>query len=147
MPEKATPRSTDPAVASSTKEKPSGDFPKSLTILAQTLIAVGGLAVIETFRSFLRASVPSINFLVIFVLIGFGLLRRQPMSRSLAFYTAGGVFVFYLMSIIYRVFGPNAQVDQLSGFFFWLTSVSATVVSGWAVYTLNRPSVVRLFND
>lgn len=148
---------TAPAETDTSRQKPAKkagsevkkNYPTGLTILAQTLVVLGGIACVESINSFLRASVPSINFLVIFVFIGLGLLNRHPLSRSLAFYSALGVFIFYLSSLLFRtmIVQQGGVPPGFEGFLFWLTTVTAIGASGWALYTLNRPSVRRLFRS
>lgn len=127
-----------------TAEAEAPAYPQELKILAFSYLGLGVLALIQSLHSFFSADVPSINFLVIFLIIGLGLLRSHPLARSIAFYCALLVFAFYLACIVFKFFvdHPTNVIDSI---LFWIISTCAVGASGWAIFLLNRADVVRLF--
>lgn len=120
---------------------------KGLELLTWCFFLLGGLAVYETLHGLLKAPVPSINLLIVFVVIGFGLKRREARARRSAIMTAGGAFVFYLLNVIYKLANKMQGMDFGDKILFWIMSVFAIISAGWALFTLNRPAVKRLFDS
>ncbi len=145
MPE-TTPAPTSPEApvtpTHSTADQPA---PRGLDALALCFMLLGGLAAYETLVSFLQATIPSINFLVVFILIGIGLKRRTAWARTWALRCAAFVFCFYLGSAAYKILN-KVEMQMGDKILFGTMTLLALIASGWALYTLNRPSIKARFS-
>lgn len=121
--------------------------PAGLDVLTWCFLVLGGLAGFESLNSFLKADVPSMNFLIVFIFVGLGLRQGSTTAYKFAIWCAGGSFLFYLGALIYRVLAESRERDLGDQILFWVITLFAIISSGWALYTLNRASVRQRFQS
>ncbi len=130
-----------------TENMPAPTLPKDLNILAWAFIALGALSLISTLASFFTGPVPQRDFLMVLMLIGWGLMRHKPFFRTLALFCAGIMLVFYTGPLLLIALGAYgiADASPWQTALFWLQSLLASGFGAWALFVLNRPQVKRLF--
>ncbi|QYY37029.1 hypothetical protein [Ruficoccus sp. ZRK36] len=129
--------------------KIASDLPKELTILAGILIALGALALVRTVISLTMQGGHNVDFLILMLLAGYGLLRLKPYWRLFTLTISVFVLVFTAMPLIFALlrWSQPYPPGQTVGFqvYFWFVTVMGIGASAWALYVLNKPSIARLF--
>ncbi len=126
-----------------------GDLPKELTILSGVLMALGALALVQSIISVFNQSGATINFMVLLLLAGFGLIRLKPYWRLFTLTISIVTLIFVSVPLLLALirWAPPYGPGQPLGFIisFWVTSIVGIGACGYALYVLNKPSVTKLF--
>ncbi|MBC2594498.1 hypothetical protein H5P28_09535 [Ruficoccus amylovorans] len=126
-----------------------GDLPKELTILAGVLMALGAFALVQAIISIVNQNGANINFMVLLLLAGFGLIRLKPYWRLFTLTISIVTLIFVAAPLVIALirWAPPYGQGQSMGFIvsFWITTVVGLGACGWALYVLNKPSIARLF--
>lgn len=118
-----------------------------LLIVSWAFIFIGFLAIIRTVDSLMHSTRPTIDFLIIFALVGYGLLRHNALARSFAIACCWVTLIFQIAAIALvltgkRTAGADGSTSQI---LFWLTAVFVVVASIYALWALQNRSVRALF--
>ena len=121
--------------------------PKGVFWLAMAYIGLGLLSVFETISVFVTANmpVPSINFLMVFIIIGIGLLRGSRLARQFAVGCGLLVSLFYIGAIIFHL-QLTRNLDLLMDVIFWLVSGTAVAAGLFSVFILNTEKANDFFH-
>ena len=126
-----------------------GDLPKELTILAGILMALGALALVRTIISLTVQNGHNVDFLILLLVAGYGLIRLKPYWRLFTQTISVFVLIFTSMPLIFALikWAPPYPPGQPIGaiIYFWLVTIVGIGACGWALYVLNKPSISKLF--
>lgn len=122
-------------------------LPKPLRIVAWAFVFVGFLALVQTLHSLFREPMLNINFLVVFIFVGFGLLKRKPLWRSFAISCSLVVLILLCGNLLLVLFGTKSLqgLPTLSQIFFWAQTLLGIACSGYALWALQNSDVRRIF--
>lgn len=123
-------------------------LPKHLKIVGWFFIFVGFLALIHTLYLYFNTPTPYPNFLLVFIFVGFGLLKCKPMWRSFALACSGVMLVFTLGNIFIVLSGHKSLqgVPDTVLIMFWVQALLGVAVSAYALWALQTKEVKRAFN-
>ncbi|WP_309399200.1 hypothetical protein [Cerasicoccus maritimus] len=120
-----------------------------LTYVAWAFIFIGVLALIQTIESFVNEPLAAPNFLMVFLVVGWGLLKRKAMWRTFAL-SCAYVFVIFTAGKIFMILKTP---DALSGatttqlLMFWLLSALMLIAGGYAIWALQTKAVRDQFKS
>lgn len=124
-------------------------IPKHLKIVGWSFIFVGFLALIETLYQLFNAPVVIPNFLLVFIFVGFGLLKRKKLWRSFAISCSFVVLIFTIGNVFLILSGKksleNAPMDVQ--IILWIQLVLGIAVSAYALWALQSKPVRAVFED
>lgn len=122
-------------------------MPKHLKIVGWAFVFVGFLALIQTLYTLLNKPMVNINFLIVFIFVGFGLLKKKPLWRTFALSCSVVVLVFMAGNLIFVISGQKS----LSGLptdmqiTFWVQTVLGIAASAYALWALQCKEVRDIF--
>ncbi len=114
-----------------------------LLYVAWAFIFIGALALVQTVQQFVNNPAPIPNFLVIFIIVGWGLLKRKTLWRSFAL-SCAYVFIIFTLGNIAMILSGAKSLVQLEGFdlfMFWIQSLLMILAGGYAIWALQTKSV------
>ncbi len=122
-------------------------LPKQLKIVGWAFIFVGFLALIGTLYTLFNTPMVNINFLMVFIFIGYGLLKRRSLARNFAIACSFVVLIFTLGDLIVVLSGQKSisgleVAQQIS---FWAQTILGLAVSGYALWALQSKAVRDAF--
>ncbi|MDP0497412.1 MAG: hypothetical protein Q7Q73_14515 [Verrucomicrobiota bacterium JB024] len=129
--------------------KLAADLPKELTILAGILMAIGAFALVQTIVSLVTLSGLNVDFKILLLVAGYGLIRLKPYWRLFTQTISVFVLVFSAMPLIIAAvrwtppYPPGLPVG--TQIYFWFITILSIGACGWALYVLKKPSVSKLF--
>lgn len=125
------------------------DLPKELTILAGVLMAIGAFALVQTIISLVTLSAVNVDFKILLLVAGIGLIRLKPYWRLFTQTISVFVLFFSAMPLIIALvrWAPPYPPGLPMGVqvYFWFITVLSIAACGWALYVLKKPSVSKLF--
>ncbi|WP_309386184.1 hypothetical protein [Cerasicoccus frondis] len=120
-----------------------------LTYVAWAFIFIGTLALIQTVQSFVNEPLAAPNFLMVFLVVGWGLLKRKALWRTFALSCSYVFFIFTLGKLFMVIRTPDAlsgaPLSQL--IMFWLISALMLIGGGYAIWALQTKSVREQFHS
>lgn len=122
-------------------------LPKQLKIVGWIFVFIGWLALIQTLYTMFSTPPVNINFLIVFIFVGFGLLKRRQRWRSFANACSLVVLIFYLGNLLLVVTGKIdlTQKPMPIQVEFWVTTTLALAASGYALWALQSKEVREAF--
>lgn len=124
-------------------------LPQELVILAGVLIALGAIALGQTLYSFFAGDARNINFMILFLAAGYGLMKQRAYWRLFTMTISVFVLIFKLAPLLIALISWSKPYPQGlpvgSQILFWVVTIAAIGVSGWSLFVLQKPSIVRLF--
>jgi len=120
-----------------------------LLYVAWAFIFIGALALIQTVQAFLTSPTPVPNFLMVFLIVGYGLMRRNNIARLFAISCAYVMIIFYAGNLTMIISGRLAlpEMGWLPTILFWLIRGLAITASGYALWALQLRTVRNEFAD
>lgn len=123
-------------------------LPTHLLIVSAAFLLIGLLALLQTVNSLFASSRPTIDFFVVFILIGIGLLRNNSQARSYAIICSAVTLVFQIAAVVLVFIGKRIAGAQTSeALMFWSYAALTLAASGYALWALQSPSVRRSFRS
>ncbi|WP_269537850.1 hypothetical protein [Cerasicoccus fimbriatus] len=120
-----------------------------LVYVAWAFIFIGALALIQTVQAFIYEPLAAPNFLMVFLVVGWGLLKRKAMWRTFALSCAYVFVIFTAGKIIMVLRTPDAlsgaSTPQL--IMFWLISILMVIGGGYAIWALQTKDVRAQFKS
>lgn len=116
-----------------------------LLIISWAFIFIGFLALVRTVDSLFNSPRPVIDFLVIFALIGFGLLRRKEMARVFAVACCTVALIFQVVTVALVLYGKRTAGTGVEVVLFWLINVVVIVASAYGLWALQSKQVRSVF--
>lgn len=109
-----------------------------LLIVSWAFIVIGLLALIRTMDSLFHSSRPSIDFLLVFLLIGIGLLRRSAQARTFAIICCAVQLIFNIAALTLLVAGKKSLSAAGSGsqVLFWITTITSIAACAYGLWVL-----------
>ena len=121
-------------------------LPRQIVYLAWAFLFFGTLALADTITSLIGAQQPRINFILIFVLIGLGLIKRKAYWRDLALICCVIAALFYGIHLLTILFGLTPLPEDTFPRILTIVQSLLTVgISGWAIWVLTRKENQQLF--
>lgn len=122
-------------------------LPTHLLIVACAFLLIGAIALWQSINSLFYSSRPVIDFFVVFILIGAGLLRGNEQSRGYALACSLVMLVFQIAAVVLIILGKRTAGAQTSAaLFFWFNTGLTIAASGYALWVLQSAPVRRIFN-
>jgi len=123
-------------------------MPRHLKIVAWAFIFVGLLALVQTIYTLLKQPVVNINFLIVFIFVGFGLLKKRPLWRTFAISCSIVVLIILIANIIFVATGQKSLTGLPTGILvtFWAQSVIGIAASAYALWALQSSEVRAVFD-
>ncbi|MGE9297411.1 MAG: hypothetical protein ACQKBV_14100 [Puniceicoccales bacterium] len=120
-----------------------------LLYVAWAFIFIGALALIQTVQAFLMSPTPVPNFLMVFLVVGYGLLRRKNMARVFAVSCAYVMIIIYAGNLFFVFSGrlPLPPMTMFDTIAFWVIRILAITASGYALWALQLRRVREQFNE
>lgn len=122
-------------------------FPPSLRVLAWLFLVLGMLALFTTVNSFLSGR-PNLDFNIIFMVVGYGLLQKKELWRKFALALSFVVFTFYTSWLFFTLSGIRPLPESLPTrdvVIYYTFSILASLTCVWAMWVLTRKNNVSLF--
>lgn len=118
-----------------------------LLYVAWAFIFIGALALVQTLQAFLTSPTPVPNFLMVFILVGLGLLRRKSIARTFAMSCAYVIIIFYAGNLFMVISGrlPLPEMGPFEVILFWAIRILAIAASGYALWALQTHKVKEQF--
>lgn len=132
-----------------TEPLPQKSPPNHLLYVAWAFIFIGLLALIQTVQSFINDPTPVPDFLMIFAVVGWGLLKRKPLWRTFALSCAYVFFIFTLGNLV-MIFTSVKSLENLvliDKIMFWVRSILMLGAGGYAIWALQTSSVRDQFKS
>jgi len=133
-------------VAKAPKEKKPHNH---LNYVAWAFMFIGALALIQTVQSFVNDPTPVPDFLMVFIVVGWGLLKRKAYWRTFAL-SCAYVFVIFTIGNLVMIFTGSKSLDQLGTLdlvLFWVRCVAMIGAGVYAVWALQISSVRKEFTS
>lgn len=123
------------------------NYPRHLLIISWIFIFIGALALVRTIDSILHAPRPTIDFFMVFALVGAGLLRRNALARSFAIALCMVTLVFQIVVVTAVILGKRAvgTEDFSSQFLFWLSVALTILASVYGLWALQNSKANAFF--
>ncbi|MBK1857437.1 hypothetical protein [Cerasicoccus arenae] len=120
-----------------------------LVCVAWAFIFIGALALVQTIQSFINEPLAVPNFLMVFIVVGWGLLKRKPLWRTFALSCAYVFFIFTVGKILIVVKSPDGMegAPLFSVVMFWAISVLMIAGGGYAIWALQTKAVRSQFDS
>jgi len=114
-----------------------------LLYVAWAFVFMGALALIQTVQSFLSSPTPVPNFLMIFIVVGYGLMRRHNLARQFAISCAYVMIVIYVGNLFFIMSGRLnlPPMDWFQTLAYWLMRFLAIAASAYALWALQKKAV------
>lgn len=120
-----------------------------LQYVSWAFIFIGALALIQTAQSFVNDPTPVPDFLIVFIIVGWGLLKRKSLWRTFALSCSYVFFIFTLGNVLMIITG-NKSLAMLPTFdivMFWVRSILMLAAGGYAIWALQTKSVREQFDS
>lgn len=120
-----------------------------LNYVAWAFMFIGAMALIETVQQFINQPAPVPDFLLIFIVVGWGLLKRKAYWRTFAL-SCAYVFVIFSLGNLAMIFSGVKSLDSLNTLeqvFFWVRTVAMIAAGVYAVWALQTKSVRDQFKS
>jgi hypothetical protein len=132
--------------------QPDTEIPRDLRIVGYITIAFGLLSTFDMIVRLLKGGL-HVDFGIVQIPIGLGLLRLQPMSRRLAVVFLSLAFLLLLIFIGFTIVSPQPPDLMLFGDwagtaprpFALALSIASGILIAWEFNVLRREDVQRLF--
>lgn len=124
-------------------------LPQQLVILAGVFMALGALALGQTIYSFFTLDGREIDFMILFLAAGYGLIKLKPYWRLFTLTISVFVLIFTLAPLIIALVSWSRPYPQGlpvgTQVIFWVKTIVSIGASGWALFVLQQPKVASLF--
>lgn len=121
-------------------------LPTHLVIVSCAFLFIGLMALLQTLNSLFNSPRPTIDFFIIFILIGYGLLRRNDLARSFAIACSMVTLIFQVAAVVLILIGKRvAGVETGQAIIFWVYTALTIAASGYALWALQSSAVRNLF--
>ncbi|WOO43380.1 hypothetical protein [Rubellicoccus peritrichatus] len=124
-------------------------LPKHLKIVSWAFIFLGFLALIETIYSLLNSPVFYINFFIVFIFVGFALIKKKELWRKFAISCSAVVLIFMIGNVLIVLSGKKTLSDlsaeiQIT---FWIQAILGIGASAYALWALQSKEVRKAFES
>lgn len=128
---------------------PQKSSPNHLMYVAWAFIFIGVLALVQTIQSFVNDPTPVPDFLMIFIVVGWGLLKRKPYWRTFALSCAYVFVIFTAGNIAMILTGAKSleMLETLELVMFWVRSALMIGAGVYAIWALQTKSVRSQFKS
>lgn len=122
-------------------------LPKHLTYVSWAFIFLGFLALIETLYSLFNRPVLYINFFIVFIFVGFALMKKKELWRKFAISCSAVVLIFMVGNVVIVMSGRKSleglPVDIQAT--FWIQAILGIGASVYALWALQSKEVHTVF--
>ena len=122
-------------------------MPRHLKIVGWAFVFVGFMALIQTLYTLLNRPMVNIDFLIVFLFVGFGLLKKKPLWRTFALSCSMVVLVLLVGNLLLILFGQKNLGQAPAGVIvtFWVKTILGVAASTYALWALQTKEVVAAF--